>query len=51
MAMQRLVADNLNEKSLIDDSSKEQVIFSGTTRPPWKAYIGDASDWSKVGQW
>ena len=42
-----LVADNLNEKSIIDDSSKEQVIFSATTRPPWKAYIGDASDWSK----
>jgi beta-glucosidase len=42
-----LVADNLNEKSLIDDASKEQVIFSGTTRPPWKAYVGDASDWGK----
>ncbi|MGB1402882.1 MAG: glycoside hydrolase family 3 protein [Porticoccaceae bacterium] len=43
-----MIAENLNEKSLIDNSSKERLVFSGTTRSPWKAYVGDASDWRKL---
>ena len=40
-----IVPAGLNEKSLIDNSSQERVVFSGTTRAPWQAYVGDASDW------
>ena len=40
-----IVAADLNEISLIDNSSLERVVFSRTTRPPWQAYVGDASDW------
>jgi beta-glucosidase len=43
-----IVSAGLNEKSLIDNSSQERIVFSGTTRPPWKAYVGDASDWRKL---
>lgn len=43
-----IIAENLNEKSLIDNASKERLVFSGTTRSPWKAYVGDASDWRKL---
>ncbi len=43
-----LIATNLNEKSLLDNESKERVVFSGTTRPPWTAYVGDASDWRRA---
>ena len=45
---QEIITENLNEKSLIDNSSKERLVFSGTTRSPWKAYVGDASDWRKL---
>lgn len=43
-----IVAEGLNEKYLLDNISKERVVFSGTTRAPWKAYVGDASDWRKL---
>jgi beta-glucosidase len=43
-----IVPVGLNEKSLIDNSSQERIVFSGTTRAPWKAYVGDASDWRKL---
>jgi beta-glucosidase len=41
-----IVADALNEKPLVDDSAAAQVIFAGSTRPPFKAYVGDVSNWS-----
>jgi beta-glucosidase len=40
-----VIAIDLNEKSLIENSSKERVIFDGITRAPWSAYVGDASSW------
>lgn len=43
-----IIAENLSEKMLIDTSSKERLVFSGTTRSPWKAYVGDASNWRKM---
>ena len=43
-----IIHDGLNENSLIDNSAQERVVFSGTTRAPWKAYVGDASDWRKL---
>ena len=43
-----IVPAGLNENSLIDNSSLERIVFSGTTRAPWKAYVGDASDWRKL---
>lgn len=39
-----IVADALNEKPLVDDSAAAQVIFAGSTRPPFKAYVGDVSN-------
>jgi beta-glucosidase len=43
-----LLADNLNEKPLVDKTKVENVVFSGSPRPPWKTYVGDAGNWQKL---
>lgn len=43
-----LMANSLNEKPSSKSELQENVIFSGSSRDPWKAYVGDASDWQKL---
>lgn len=43
-----LVAGNLNEISLAKSASSALIVFSGSNRPPFKAYVGDSSDWSRL---
>lgn len=43
-----LIASRLNEKPSSKSESQDNVIFSGSSRDPWKAYVGDASDWQKL---
>jgi beta-glucosidase len=43
-----LLAANLNEVSLTKGVSTAQVIFSGSNRAPFKSFVGDSSDWSRL---
>jgi len=45
-----IIADNLNEKPLVDMSKVARVMFSGSVRPPFKTYLGDSSNWQKLAQ-
>ena len=38
----------LNEKSSIVLEDVADIIFSGSTRDPWKTYVGDISDWHRL---
>jgi beta-glucosidase len=33
---------------LVDKTKVENVVFSGSPRPPWKTYVGDAGNWQKL---
>jgi beta-glucosidase len=33
---------------MIDKSMTDQIVFSGSSRKPWRAYVGDSSNWSTV---
>ena len=37
----------LSETPIAKASAKANIVFSGSTREPWKAYLGDASDWHR----
>lgn len=39
------LSSDLTELSVEDDMLAPQVVFSGTTRSPFSAYVGDARDW------
>ena len=43
-----LVAGNLSEVSLSKAVSAAQVVFSGSNRGPFKSFVGDSSDWSRL---
>ncbi len=43
-----LLAVNLNEKPLLDTAKVESVVFSGSTREPWRTFVGDAGNWQKL---
>ncbi|MGB1157803.1 MAG: glycoside hydrolase family 3 N-terminal domain-containing protein [Porticoccaceae bacterium] len=43
-----IIAANLNEDGMVTEVSNEFVVFSGTTRPPWKSYVGDSGNWRKL---
>jgi len=43
-----LVADNLNEKPMLDKAKVENIVFSGSPRPPWNTYVGDGGNWQKA---
>jgi beta-glucosidase len=45
-----IIADNLNEKPLMDASKAARIVFSGSARPPFKTYVGDSSNWQKLVQ-
>ncbi len=45
-----IVADNLDDKPLIDTSKAARIVFSGSARPPFKTYVGDSSNWQKLVQ-
>jgi len=40
-----IVSSSLNEVPVATNAITEQVIFSGSTRGPWSAYVGDSSNW------
>ena len=42
-----LVADNLNEKPMLDKAKVENIVFSGSPRPPWNTYVGDGGNCRK----
>ena len=42
-----LISGSLNEKPSSEGSVKENIIFSGSSRDPWKTYVGDVNDWRK----
>ena len=41
-----IVSASLNEVPLATSAITEQVIFSGSARGPWSAFVGDSSNWS-----
>ena len=41
-----IVSNKLNEAAMESKSSAERVVFSGSTKAPWKAFVGDSSNWS-----
>lgn len=43
----RILPNTLNESSSAAPSSEANIIFSGSTRAPWVAYVGDESDWHR----
>ena len=43
-----LLAENLNEKPLVDKAKVENIVFNGSPRPPWNTYVGDAGNWQKA---
>ncbi|MDG1818708.1 MAG: putative glycoside hydrolase [Porticoccaceae bacterium] len=43
-----IITDALGVKGLIEDQPIETVVFSGSARPPWKTYVGDAGNWQKL---
>jgi beta-glucosidase len=43
-----LMKGSLNEKPSAEGSAQEKIIFSGSSRAPWKAYVGDVNDWRKL---
>jgi len=42
-----IIADNLNESALLNSSKAARIVFSGSARPPFKTFVGDASNWQK----
>ncbi|HAZ78613.1 MAG TPA: beta-glucosidase [Porticoccaceae bacterium] len=38
----------LNEEASLSDKLAANVIFRGSTRSPWKAFVGDVSDWHRA---
>jgi beta-glucosidase len=42
-----LLSDNLSETPSLDTALVADVIFRGSTQKPWKAYLGDVSDWHR----
>jgi len=42
-----IVADNLSDRSIIDSSKAARIVFNGSTRPPFKTFVGDSSNWAK----
>ncbi|MDG1163960.1 MAG: glycoside hydrolase family 3 N-terminal domain-containing protein [Porticoccaceae bacterium] len=43
-----LIAGKLNEVSMTEGLSVAQIVFNGSNRAPFKAFIGDSSDWSRL---
>lgn len=41
-----IVSNDLNEEPMAEKSATEEVIFSGSTKAPWSAFVGDSSNWS-----
>ena len=44
----RVVSRKLADVPMIDKSMTDQIVFSGSSRKPWRAYVGDSSNWSTV---
>jgi beta-glucosidase len=42
----RIISDRLHEVALSSEPSAERIIFSGRTKAPWTAFVGDSSNWS-----
>jgi beta-glucosidase len=40
-----IVSEGLGVKGLIEKKPIETVVFSGSARPPWQTYVGDAGGW------
>ena len=43
-----ILAELLNENSSTQSNVEANIIFSGSNRDPWRAYVGDSSDWHKI---
>lgn len=43
-----IISDSLNDMPIPDKAIADQIIFSGSVRAPWLAYLGDESDWQTV---
>lgn len=43
-----ILAQLLNEDSSTQSNVEANIIFSGSNRDPWRAYVGDSSDWHKI---
>ena len=43
-----VVSRKLADVPMIDKSMTDQIVFSGSSRKPWRAYVGDSSNWSTV---
>ncbi len=43
-----ILTELLNETSSSQSQVEANIIFSGSNRDPWTAYVGDSSDWHKV---
>jgi beta-glucosidase len=43
-----ILAELLNETSSSQSQVEANIIFSGSNRDPWNAYVGDSSDWHKT---
>mmetsp|Transcript_31512 Transcript_31512/g.38290 ORF Transcript_31512/g.38290 Transcript_31512/m.38290 type:complete len:817 (+) Transcript_31512:319-2769(+) len=43
-----ILAELLNENSSSQSQVESNIIFSGSNRDPWSAYVGDSSDWRRT---
>jgi beta-glucosidase len=43
-----IVGDNLAEEAKAKEAVGTMVVFSGRDRPPFKAHVGDSSDWARA---
>ena len=43
-----ILTELLNEDSSTQSNVEANIIFSGSNRDPWRAYVGDSSDWHKI---